>query len=471
MLRSLWSGVTGLKTHQIEMDVIGNNIANVNTTSFKSQAAGFKDILYQTERDGYLGGANMGSTNISQVGLGVKMGSVFTNISTQGSAMTTNNALDLMITGPSFFMVRTGTGGFNDGSISYTRDGSFNIDANGYLVTQSEGYYVQGVAGEDGIPMGGTVVVQNLHVINRNMEKVVGVDANGNNVIQKYDGVPGEATGAAHMKGNLDSEDTTLKSGMPVMMDAYGTDGTLYTLKFQFDDAGDEDGSTFRLSLQGVTNQNGVTQNATMQPMYLEYDKSNGLLKTVTQGTEVINYYQNDSGRLVSDYPLYLNFTGDTTLGSIEFDLTYTHNYASTTSSHNSAVFAYKGDTDGDQKGYASGELNGISFGTDGSIYGSYTNGKSVKKGQIAVAEFSNAMGLEKIGDNLYAASVNSGNPQVQDITWKGNYMQSGVLEGSNVDLAKEFTDMITTQRGFQANSKVITTSDEMLQILKGLKR
>lgn len=121
--------------------------------------------------------------------------------------------------------------------------------------------------------------------------------------------------------------------------------------------------------------------------------------------------------------------------------------------------------------GYASGDLTGISFGTDGSIYGRYSNGQTIKKGQIAVAEFANAMGLEKVGDNLYQASLNSGLARVQDITIDGGYMNSGVLEGSNIDLAKEFTDMITTQRGFQANSRVITTSDEMLQILKGLKR
>lgn len=121
--------------------------------------------------------------------------------------------------------------------------------------------------------------------------------------------------------------------------------------------------------------------------------------------------------------------------------------------------------------GYAAGDLTGVSFGTDGSIFGTYSNGQTIKKGQIAVAEFANAMGLEKVGNNLYQASLNSGEARVQDITVDGGYMNSGVLEGSNIDLAKEFTDMITTQRGFQANSRVITTSDEMLQILKGLKR
>ena len=133
-------------------------------------------------------------------------------------------------------------------------------------------------------------------------------------------------------------------------------------------------------------------------------------------------------------------------------------------------MYGYRGNDKGLNQGYPNGELTNISFGTDGSIYGRYSNGQTIKKCQIAVAEFNNAMGLEKVGDNLYAASLNSGAAQIMDITKDGGYMNSGVLEGSNVDLAKEFTDMITTQRGFQANSKVITTSDEMLQILRGLK-
>lgn len=463
MLRSLWSGVTGLKTHQIEMDVIGNNIANVNTTSFKSQAAGFKDILYQTERDGYLGGANNGSTNISQVGLGVKMGSVFTNISAQGSAITTNNALDLMITGPSFFIISPDLTQPNN----YSRDGSFTIDALGDLVTQSDGYHVMGVREDDPIE-GGTLTF--LRVINRTTPKVVGVDDDGNEIIEMVDGVKGEETKAAYMKGTLDSQDSTLAQGKIVMMDAYGTDGKTYTLKFKFDNGGDDDISTFRLMLDSVTDGNGNVQNAGMQPINLTYDKSDGTIKTATMGGTTINYTKTATGKVIADSDLNLTFTGTTSLGTIELDLTYTSNYASSAQGHISSINAYKGDVDGERKGYPFGELNGISFGTDGSIYGSYTNGQTVKKGQIAVAEFNNAMGLEKVGDNLYATTVNSGAAQVMDITTDGGYMQSGVLEGSNVDLAREFTEMITTQRGFQANSKVITTSDEMLQILRGLK-
>ena len=138
MMRSLWSAVSGLNTHQREMDVIGNNISNVNTTAYKSMATGFQDVLYQTIKYGTGAGQNIGATSASQVGLGSKISSIYTNISAQGSAITTNNVLDLMITGPSFFIVSTDGGQ----TANYSRDGSFNIDANGDLVTQGNGYYV-----------------------------------------------------------------------------------------------------------------------------------------------------------------------------------------------------------------------------------------------------------------------------------------------------------------------------------------
>ncbi|MBP3784199.1 MAG: flagellar hook-basal body complex protein, partial [Butyrivibrio sp.] len=154
MMRSMWSGVAGLKTHQLEMDVIGNNIANVNTTSYKAQATGFQDILYQTVKSGTGAGDTVGSTNISQVGLGSKVGSIYTNIAAQGSAVTTDNVMDIMITGPSFFVISPDISG---AEMNFSRDGSFAIDANGDLVTKSNGYYVLGTMGQGGITDGATV--------------------------------------------------------------------------------------------------------------------------------------------------------------------------------------------------------------------------------------------------------------------------------------------------------------------------
>ncbi len=450
MLRSLWSGVAGLKTHQMEMDVIGNNIANVNTTAYKSQATGFQDILYQTVKQGTGAGQNVGSTNASQVGLGSKVASIYTNISAQGSAITTDNALDLMITGPSFFIV---TPDAQTGTLNFSRDGSFTIDANGDLVTQGNGYYVMGTMGEGGI--GNNPNLTALRVINRNY------DMNGDGILES-DYMNGEATSEAYLKGNIDQFDSALEEGRVLSLEVFGNDGEKYTVKFKFTNAGDEDDSTYQVTIDKILNKDGNTVSGEGYPtLTLKYDEHNGRIESITadKGSADGNFYK-------------FEFEGDASVvGPLNVDFTNVTNYAGSSASHASTLNAYQGDTKGQNKGFANGILNGISFTDNGSVYGTYSNGQTVKKGQIAVAEFQNAMGLEKVGDNLYQASLNSGAAMVMDVTADGGYINSGVLEGSNVDLAKEFTDMITTQRGFQANSKVITTSDEMLQLLKGLKR
>ena len=445
MLRSLWSGVSGLKTHQLEMDVIGNNIANVNTTAYKSQATGFSDILYQTVREGAAAGQNTGSTNTAQVGLGARVSSINTNIASQGSAITTNNVLDMMITGDSFFVISTD---ISTANLSYGRDGSFSIDEDGYLVTQNDGYYVIGAI-ESKIDDGGALGAMQL--VKREYK-----DLDGDGVDEYNDYVPGEATTQAYMKGNIDSQDEGLKDGRNIALDVYGSDGEIYSLRFTLTDRGDTEDNTFRLTLSSVLDKDGNRLSSDNYPSFdLEYDKSDGKLIGIDGGTQK---------------SFNLTLSGEAAAVSMDVDMKYTTNYKAL-NEHFSTINAHKGNEKGENQGYGVGVLNGLSVGKDGTIYGEYSNGQSKLKGQVAVAVFNNAMGLEKVGDNLYAASLNSGVPVIQDVTADGGYIQSGVLEGSNVDLAKEFTDMITTQRGFQANSKVITTSDEMLQILKGLKR
>ncbi|MBO6197482.1 MULTISPECIES: flagellar hook protein FlgE [unclassified Butyrivibrio] len=460
MMRSMWSAVAGLKTHQLEMDVIGNNIANVNTTAYKSQATGFQDVLYQTVKEGTGAGQRVAATNIAQVGLGSKLGSVYTNIAAQGSAITTNNVMDLMITGPSFFIISP-----DSQILNYGRDGSFSIDAEGDLVTQNNGYYVMGVMGDGGVADGAAVT--KLRLIDR--KPVTETDEDGNITTKMVDYMDGEGTKATYMKGNLDSEDATLAEGKALLLEVYGDDGGKYTLKFNITDSGDDDISTFNMKLASVADEYGnPVGGKDTNEIELAYDKHTGIISSATKDGSTITYSKNEKGKVVPSGSLTMNVEG---VGSFELDLSNTTNFAGGSTSHASTIYAYKGDTKGLQKGFPRGELTGLSFGTDGSVYGTYSNGQTIKKAQIAVAEFSNAMGLEKVGDNLYQASLNSGAAMIQDITKDGGYMNSGVLEGSNIDLAKEFTDMITTQRGFQANSRVITTSDEMLQILKGLKR
>lgn len=442
MMRSLWSAVSGLNTHQMEMDVIGNNISNVNTTAFKASATGFQDVLYQTIKNGGAATQTRASTNTDQVGLGAKMGSIMVNIAKQGSAVMTNNVMDLMINGDSFFIISP-----DSTNINYSRDGSFTIDAQGDLVTQNNGYYVMGVMGDGGVADGAAVT--KIRVIDR----VAMPDKNDPTVTREVDFMPGAPTTSCYMKGNLDSDDASLKEGKGLKLEIYGNDGQRYTLKYTVTNAGDDDISTFNLTLSQILDSNGkIVGSTASDPIELVYDKHNGRLLTNERVQVTV---QGNEG----------------TIGSFELDLSNTTNYASSLSNHSSTIYAYRGNTEGLNTGYPDGELTGISFGDDGSVYGRYSNGQTIKKAQIAVAEFANAMGLEQVGDNLYAESLNSGTAQILDITRNGGYMNSGYLEGSNVDLAKEFTDMITTQRGFQANSRVITTSDEMLQVLKGLKR
>ncbi len=436
MLRSLWSGVTGLNTHLTEMDVIGNNIANVNTTAYKSQSAEFRDIFYQTMNSGGAATENHGAVSPTQVGLGTRVSSIDTNIAVSGSAITTNNVMDLMITGDSFFCIMG-----EDGEMAYSRDGSFNIDANGYLVTKSDGYYVYGSDNFGTNP----VVLEPIRAIR--------VDETG----KINDHILGEPTSEAHFKGNLNKNDTELKEGRSIFMDVYGTDGEAYTLRFKITDAGDTEDNTFNVTIDKITDKNGIELKDASQPtLNFVYDKHNGKLQTI-------------SGQERSDYTF--TFGGQaTSIGALHVDFSMLWNTASSMNTNRSIINPYAGDFEGQNKGYPKGDLTGVSFSNDGTVYGEYSNGQSIKKGQIAVANFSNASGLEKVGDNLYKPSLNSGDAMVHDVTDDGGYISSGVLEGSNVNLAKEFTDMITTQRGFQANSKVITTSDEMLQIIRGLK-
>ena len=578
MMRSLWSAVSGLKTHQTEMDVIGNNIANVNTTAYKSQATGFNDILYQTVREGSAAGQTVASTNTSQVGLGTRVASIYTNIASQGSAITTNNSMDFMINGDQFFIFDTDAAAAD--GLAYGRDGSFMIDSDGCLVTQASGYYVQGLMGDREIPEGGNLTVERLELVN---EKT------------KYIG--GTATREAYIKGNIDRDDSALEEGRPLMLDVYGADGNTYTLKFKITDAGDTADNTYKATIDEIIDSDGnrIENSYGEQEVTLVYNMHDGTLENIVKdlyytfgvtgqetdaqgnvvatdfaykdtvgyitqeevitGTDGENYlltfsmyrdYDTDADYIFSldsatkltgagrgttteieDVKAALDFSDATgmlvsvdgerktefsfefadevlPLGNLNFDFSeavknlndartvdyhfggdadgklgdtlivdfgYTTNYAGAAGGHHSTLSAYKGNDKGQNRGYASGEMSGLSFSDNGGIFAQYTNGQTVKIAQMVFATFNNAMGLEKIGENLYAASLSSGAAVPVDIVRDGGSLSSGVLEGSNVNLAKEFTDMITTQRGFQANSKVITTSDEMLQILRGLKR
>ncbi|WP_408071825.1 flagellar hook protein FlgE [Butyrivibrio sp. JL13D10] len=448
MMRSLWSGVAGLKTHQIQMDVIGNNVANVNTTSYKAQKTTFGDLLYQNARKA-TGPSNVrAGMNAKQIGLGAKTSSIMTNIGKQGSIQQTDNVFDLSITGDSFFVVEN-----QRGEMNYTRDGSFTVDAQGYLVTRADGFYVRGVTpGEDGGAVG-----EVLEAGAGNRLQVLPIDEEGNLI--KMAGAP---TTYARVTGNISRTDPQLSAdgGRKVDLEFYGADGKTYTVRMAFSDAGDDNPTTYRADITMIMDENhqpiegGIAENTSVN---LIYDPATG--KFV-------------SANGAANGQIQLTFAGDAAeAGGFTLDFSGTTNYAPLNGMSSSSLATYRGQINGDGEGYPEGDMNGVAIGRDGTITRLYSNGQNRVAGKIAVAEFANVTGLSKEGENLYAVTGNSGPARVMWVTDDGGYMTSGTLEMSNVDLSNEFTDMIITQRGFQANSRVITVSDTLLDELRQLKR
>ena len=451
MMRSLYSGVAGLKTHQTRMDVIGNNIANVNTTAYKSQSMTFSDLMYQTTQAA--SGANpttgVGGTNARQIGLGAKTSAIKTAITTQGASQTTNDPFDIMITGDSFFIVNNGQNNY------FTRDGSFYVDGAGNLAMTSTGYNV----------MGWKVDPNDASAIKQDTVSALRVMTTEN---MTY---PPEATKSARISGIIDKNDTNVNAtaGKIMNLEFYDNQGYKYTAKLSVHST-TKDGS-FTVQLDDILDSKGKTvladkskaslqqNNTDVTAPVLEFNTNNGSFKNVgtAGGTESTLTLHFDTGTFPSFTDITIDFSKCSNLNN----------------NGSSTVSPIRGDAKGNGAGRKVGEMSGIEIQKDGMIYANYDNGCSRLLGQIAVATFANASGLAKEGDNLYSATQNSGDFDGigTDITTGGGYMNTGVLEMSNVDLSSEFTEMITTQRGFQANSRIITVSDTLLEELTNLKR
>ena len=463
MMRSLYSGVAGLKTHQTRMDVIGNNIANVNTTAYKSQSMTFSDLMYQTTQAA--SGANaetgVGGVNARQIGLGAKTSAIKTAITGQGASQTTNDPFDIMITGSNFFVVSNGTENF------FTRDGSFYVDGAGNLCMTSTGYNVMGWLAEE--------TEDKTLAIKQDIVKPLQIMAD------KYMTYPPEATSQAQMSGIVDSFDSNISNdGKLVTLDFYDNLGFKYTAKFKITDY-TEDTATppnrtkleaghFNLTLTEIDNPKGVKiaddAMPTTSSWEFEFSTVDGKLTSITP----------DGGAAITDGKLSLDLGTVTGTAIPSFPATITVDCTAMSNLNNngtSTTVATRGSSTGGGSGRMLGEMSGISIQKDGKIYATYDNGQSRLLGQIATASFANASGLAKEGDNLYSSTQNSGDFDGigVDITAGGGYMNTGVLEMSNVDLSAEFTEMITTQRGFQANSRIITVSDTLLEELTNLKR
>jgi flagellar hook protein FlgE len=433
MLRSLYSGISGLHAHQQMMDVTGNNIANVNTVGYKASVVQFQDTLSQM-----LGAAGapqngQGGTNPAQVGLGVRNAGILSNWS-QGSQETTGRAGDMMIQGDGFFVARSGNEDL------YTRAGSFSFDANGKLVTAT-GDSVQGWTATNGI-----------------------VNAAGKpGDIQMPLGatISPKPTLNMTLKGNLSSDDVPDPLN-PTNSGPSATNPGNYVTTIPIK-VYDPQGATHSvLATFTRTANDNVADTSTWTVDFTKDDPANPGTP-ITIGSTTMNFEGGKSTDGAGTAVTKLPAIGTAPDGPYTVDVTDITSYAGLSDAR---VF----DTDGQ----TAGALTSLSYTVSdtGQIIGVYSNGLKQVLGQIAMATFKNVNGLEKTGDSMYRSTVNSGYAQIGQPGSAGmGQVISGALEMSNVDLAQEFTNLVIAQRGFQANSRIITTSDEILQELVSMKR
>ena len=549
MMRSMYSAVSGLKTHQTRMDVIGNNIANVNTVAFKSSSVTFSDILYQTTSNA--SGANAttgtGGVNAKQIGLGTTAAATKVSITSAGASETTGNPFDIRLTdknSTNFFIVNNGSENV------FTRSGSFYVDGSGNLCMSSTGYTVMGWQVDETT---GEIRKDTVSALRIMQEK-------------NLTSAP-EATTQATIAGVLDENDTDVKNdaGRVMNLNFYDNLGYQYTAKFAIKSTGTDGKYTVELtSVLDSNNKNIIADlnkkqiaqifgdyqaDATLGQYGLskdyefknnkyvrkadnkefEVDKTDSTLFKAADGlgdtvsiteifsgitTTMANDIKNPASKTKVEFDTatgqatvkgektsydlvfdtstgkFASIGGDTpskmlnmsvlssgllnrngNFQNITVDFSQCLNYEN---GGKSTIGADAGATDGKTgKGRKLGAMTGIFIDTSGRIYGTYDNGNTELLGQIAVAQFSNASGLEKVGESCYRTTLNSGEFDGigVEISADGSSMTTGELEMSNVDLSSEFTSMITTQRGFQANSRVITTSDTLLEELVNLKR
>lgn len=464
MMRSMYSGVSSLRAHQVRMDVIGNNIANVNTVGYKGSTATFAEIYSQTVKGAGGSSASRGGTNPQQVGLGIKIDSIAVS-HTKGATQRTDNATDIMIDGNGFFVVSPTADGQNK---FYTRAGNFQVDELGYLVT-SDGYFVLGADGKAvQIDSTSTVAAQTTTEIkiDGNLSYSAEADATNDDIaysanLDVYNSVGG-------------TETININFGPKYLSDETGANARSYR-SVEFGDWGDLDPANKATTWTTAT---ADTKNA----LYAEFDASGNFKRIVTGLTfDGTSGLVTNAATVAADPALVV--VGETTA------TTPTNESAEYKISKNGVddikvkldadVFAnfkhYDQETDLRAKkvdGNAAGNLSSYTIAANGQVNMTYTNGESDSDQQIALASFDNPAGLLKVGTNRFIESPNSGSAKM-GVPNAGSFgaLTPGALEMSNVDLSAQFTDMITTQRGFQANSRVITTSDEILQELVNLKR
>ncbi len=423
MSTSLYTGVTGLLAAQQMLDIVGNNLANVNTTGFKSQSADFADLIYQTisqTSEGAVG--SVGGTDATQIGLGTFLAGTSTNF-LQGALQQTGRNLDLAVEGNGFFSISNGQGVF------YTRAGNFGVDANGFLVDPTTGFKVQrfGTVGE------GTATTPAFQSpASRDIHIPYGT------------GIPGAATQNVTLQGNLSA---SLATGgtYSTAIQVFDTQGTGHSLSLTFTKT-----ATNAFGLSAAVSDNGTVAVSGLPAGGITFNPDGSLAGPAT--ATVTLTFPAAGLNAPQAVTLDLGAPGQTN-GLTQFG-------------GNSSAAAIS------QDGTTAGSLTSISVGQDGTINGSFSNGKILAIAQIGIATFANPSGLERVGSNYYADTVNSGPPLLGGGEAGGRgLVQAGTLEQSNVDVSTEFTNLIIAQRAFQVNAKAITTSSEVLQDLANIIR
>jgi flagellar hook protein FlgE len=509
MLRSLSAGVSGLRNHQVRMDVIGNNISNVNTVAYKASRVQFREGFAQLLQVASRPPADQGGINPQQVGLGMQIGSI-DQLFSQGNLENTGLTTDLAIQGDAFFVVRKSNQNY------FTRAGNFQLDSNGQLVSLANGYIVQGRMFQDGVLQDNVRDIQlpfgqRVSAKQTTTSRLSGnLNAAAPNFVGSIDNPADRALG------------TNAASWTEAQIGVFDSQGGKHNIKIQLWKTGTNSWD-WRIDPHSSASVERVTTSASsppapftlpVAPAGFEIDPANVKVKslsgveydspgdfTVAAGpppavnftasmpsnaTVNVSYFMSptapaageNSGTFeFDDSGLLLPGDGATVrfavagAGPLEVNLDLDGGvngltqFASTASSASTAVLR-------DQDGYTSGTLQNFSIDRSGMITGFFTNGTTSSLARIVLADFNNPSGLLRVGDNMFQESANSGGA-VLGMALEGSQssIAAGALEMSNVDLAQEFTGMIVAQRGFQANGKVVSTADEMLQEMMQLKR
>jgi flagellar hook protein FlgE len=477
----MFTAINGLFVQQNFMDVVADNLANVNTPGFKSSTLSFKDQFAQTMRSGAAPTGLMGGVNPTQIGLGVNVGTI-SPVFTQGALQNTGRALDLAVQGDGFFIYR------DDMRQYFSREGALAMDAEGFLVNSGNGNRIQGWMAAAGVisPTANLVGLQ-IPIDNTVASLTENASLMGNlaSTAQPYNGPP--APPAIPLPGNYPFTFTTVTDVLgyafptgdsyTVSMGVYDSLGTLQQVNIKwFRETSDvaAGGSLWRW----VAVPPPVGADPSMCPQVLgqgmavfnangQYDAA-ATAVAVTAGPALTDPAVPDPLMHVQVYPADMNKLQ--VLASPGAGTPYDVNINSSGLTMLAAAFSGALST---QDGLAAGNLVNFNVSSNtGELFGVYSNGEQRLIGQLAMALFANPAGLMREGGNRFSSGLNSGVPRIAPAGSGGRgKVNSGYLEGSNVDISREFANMIMAQRGFQANSRIITTSDQMLQELVNLKQ